>query len=183
MVNHRVVAKKCGGEMRRGYLDFTTMFAQTVDLATMMPRGWNIVGSLASPLPNVVRLVFENELVDDGPFARLNVEVHDGPLKKTITVTMEEITANDVVDAVGSVRIDDERGPVPSCGPSDRPTVVKPRFFLGHDDSGHRYAVPVARRGEWETWSNNAAGADCDPPSWAERVEGGFTFTDPRDGD
>lgn len=168
MVNHRVVAKKCGGEMRRGYLDFTTMFAQTVDLATMMPRGWNIVGSLASPLPNVVRLVFENELVDDGPFARLNVEVHDGPLKKTITVTMEEITANDVVDAVGSVK------PMFDAWS---------RFFLATDDSGHRYAVPVARRGEWETWSNNAAGADCDPPSWAERVEGGFTFTDPRDGD
>jgi hypothetical protein len=63
------------------------------------------------------------------------------------------------------LKLDGERSPV--------------RFFLASDDSGHRYAVPVERRADFDEWSGDPDAVD--PPAWALRVEGGFTFTDPWD--
>ena len=56
------------------------------------------------------------------------------------------------------------------------------RFFIGYDNSGHEYIVPVERRMDFEDWSNID---EDDPDSWeapeyAQRCEGGLTFTDPR---
>lgn len=56
------------------------------------------------------------------------------------------------------------------------------RFFLGTDNSSHVYVVPVARRAEWECWSNLPEDdeASWSPPEWATRIDGAhsITFTD-----
>ena len=56
------------------------------------------------------------------------------------------------------------------------------RYFLSSDESGQKYAVPVSRRREWNAF------LDIDPddpsswdvPEWAIRIDGSFTFADPR---
>jgi len=59
------------------------------------------------------------------------------------------------------------------------------RYFIGADNSGHEYVVPVARTAEWNAWT---ALPDYDERSWKEpefatRIDGGLTFTDPRMGE
>ena len=53
------------------------------------------------------------------------------------------------------------------------------RYFIGRDDSGHSYIVPIARKIEFDKWSESE---DSDPDLFNEyRFNGGFlTFTDPR---
>lgn len=136
--------------MRRGYLDFTGEFAQAVGLE-WLPRSWRVIGSLMSPTKGVVRLVLENDHLDDGPDAVLTCEVHDTPFERRIVIM-----------------VDGE--PVPPPAPA--------RYFLGADDSGHRYAVPVERRGEFYSWVENPDADDA--PTWARRIDGRFTFTDPQ---
>lgn len=57
-----------------------------------------------------------------------------------------------------------------------------PRYFIGADESGHSYIVPVDQAEAWEQWR---ALPESDPAAWeapafARRLEGGLTFTDPQ---
>lgn len=58
-----------------------------------------------------------------------------------------------------------------------------PRYFIGADESGHSYIVPVDHAEAWHQWR---ALPESDPAAWeapafARRiVEGGLTFTDPQ---
>ena len=53
-----------------------------------------------------------------------------------------------------------------------------PRFQLASDESGHNYAIPVGREEEFYAWAYADEGPDC--PDYATRIDGRFTFTDPR---
>ncbi len=56
------------------------------------------------------------------------------------------------------------------------------RYFIGHDNSGHRYYVPVERQAEWWKWTEIPEDDEAGwiEPDYAVKIEGGFTFTDPR---
>jgi hypothetical protein len=56
------------------------------------------------------------------------------------------------------------------------------RYFIGHDNSGHEYAVPVEKRAEWDAWSclPDADERGWEVPEYAKGIDGFFTFTDPR---
>ena len=59
-------------------------------------------------------------------------------------------------------------------------TVGEVRYQLVGDDSGHDYAIPVDKADEWYEWMDSeAAELGDEPPEWALRVEGDFTFTNP----
>ncbi|WP_298983411.1 hypothetical protein [uncultured Roseibium sp.] len=55
------------------------------------------------------------------------------------------------------------------------------RFFIGGDNSGHEYAVPVAKRDEWEAWVSLDEDDErsWDAPEFAIRIDGCFTFENP----
>lgn len=148
--------------MRRGYLDFTAEFARQVDIGTMLPRAWRIVGS-AGVTKGIVRLILENDDLPEGPDARLTAVVKEDANSKTVEVVM----------------MDDRPG-------AESVNLEPRRYFIGADDSGHRYAVPVDCRDDWSNWvERHAAQLGFDPDSWnvpvyAHRIEGDFTFTDPQ---
>lgn len=163
--------------MRRGYLDFTADFAQTVGL-DMVPRAWRLVGSKASPVPNVVRLVFENDYLPDGPEAHLQIEVTETYHERRVVVLI------DGKAETGPENSREEMSPVlnGTLDCTGEPVAPAPvRYYLSSDNSGHRYAIPVERAGEWtaliELSEDNPAGWDV--PAWAIRIEGGFTFAGP----
>jgi hypothetical protein len=57
------------------------------------------------------------------------------------------------------------------------------RFFLGSDDSGHEYVVPLALKAEFNAWAEaDTEAEDFDPGLFDKyRFNGGLlTFTDPR---
>lgn len=56
------------------------------------------------------------------------------------------------------------------------------RYFIGVDNSSHRYYVPVDRRKEFEAWSelDEEDESGWDAPEYATLIDGEFTFTDPR---
>ena len=55
------------------------------------------------------------------------------------------------------------------------------RYFIGHDDCGHAYAVPVEHREAWYAFVNSLMYPNpLDEPDYAVRIDGRFTFTDPR---
>mgnify|MGYP001575995552 FL=1 len=56
------------------------------------------------------------------------------------------------------------------------------RYFIGSDNSGHKYAVSVLRRKEWDDWCDIQEGDERSwkVPDYADRIEGNFTFTDPQ---
>lgn len=56
------------------------------------------------------------------------------------------------------------------------------RYFIGSDNSGHEYYVPVSRMDEFRRWSELPEDDEdgWDAPEWATRIDGSFTFTDPR---
>jgi hypothetical protein len=56
------------------------------------------------------------------------------------------------------------------------------RYFIGGDNSGHEYAVPVAKRDDWNKWVELPEDDEdgWETPDYAFRIEGDFTFTDPR---
>lgn len=59
------------------------------------------------------------------------------------------------------------------------------RFFVGSDESGHDYIVPLEREAEWSAWTALPEDdeASWDAPEWAMRIDGGrLTFTDPKVG-
>lgn len=57
------------------------------------------------------------------------------------------------------------------------------RYFLAGDNSGHEYVVPVGRKEEWFAWLEIPEDDErsWDVPEYAKQVDGGLTFTDPRD--
>jgi len=59
---------------------------------------------------------------------------------------------------------------------------VTRRYFIGSDNSGHEYLVPVELRAEWSAWQELD---EDDERSWTvpgecQRIEGTLTFTDPQ---
>jgi hypothetical protein len=61
--------------------------------------------------------------------------------------------------------------------------VSAPRFFIGHDQSGHEYLVPLGRIHAWRDWCaiDEDDERSWDVPDFARRIDGGaLTFTDPR---
>lgn len=56
------------------------------------------------------------------------------------------------------------------------------RYFLGHDDSGHDYAVPIERQAEWLAWLAIPEDDEraWEAPTYAIALDGRFTFSDPR---
>jgi hypothetical protein len=60
--------------------------------------------------------------------------------------------------------------------PADTAPAPPQRYCLVGDGDGHEYTCPVEREAELRELLESEQGE----PDWAERVEGGFTFTDPR---
>ena len=56
------------------------------------------------------------------------------------------------------------------------------RYFIGCDNSGHEYYVPVRFRDEFNAWSSLPEDDEdgWEAPAFAMRIDGHFTFTDPR---
>lgn len=57
------------------------------------------------------------------------------------------------------------------------------RYFIGRDESGHKYVVPVSRKLEFDEWSEADTEANgFDPGLFNDcRLDGGLlTFTDPK---
>lgn len=63
--------------------------------------------------------------------------------------------------------------------------MTEPRWFIGYDDVGHEYLVPVARQEEWDAWvfqleKMDTDSIDYDLPPYAKAFSGYLTFTDPQ---
>ena len=56
------------------------------------------------------------------------------------------------------------------------------RYFIGGDNSGHEYYVPVSREDEFREWAELPEEDErgWDAPEWATRIDGTFTFVNPR---
>lgn len=55
------------------------------------------------------------------------------------------------------------------------------RYAIASDDSGHQYYVRVEKLDEFYEWVENFDPyQDDDEPPHGERIDGKFTFTDPR---
>ena len=56
------------------------------------------------------------------------------------------------------------------------------RYFIGADNSGHDYLVPVSFRQEWNDFCelDEEDPASWDVPDWAIKFEGDLTFSDPQ---
>lgn len=63
------------------------------------------------------------------------------------------------------------------------PAAPPTRYFLAGDNSGHDYVVPVEHKEEWFAWLEIPEDDErsWDVPEFATQVDGGLTFTDPRD--
>lgn len=56
------------------------------------------------------------------------------------------------------------------------------RYFIGGDNSGHEYLVPVSKAKEWGEWTLIPEDDErsWDEPDYAERIDGGtLTFENP----
>lgn len=78
--------------MRRAYLDYTGELAREIDLGLMLPRSWRVVGSTTSPYPGVVRLIMENDEIDDGPIMTVVIKVTETAWLKTFEIDVKEWT-------------------------------------------------------------------------------------------
>lgn len=60
--------------------------------------------------------------------------------------------------------------------------VVEERYFIGYDNSSHKYYVPVEKREEFDVWSELPEDDErgWEQPDYAVRIDGRFTFTNPR---
>lgn len=56
------------------------------------------------------------------------------------------------------------------------------RYRLVADNSGHEYYIPVDRSKDWDEWMelDELDERSWDVPNYAMRIDGRFTFTDPR---
>lgn len=52
--------------------------------------------------------------------------------------------------------------------------------MIANDQSGHDYIIPCERREEWDAWLYSEDWKAGVAPIYAMRLEGNFTFTDPR---
>lgn len=103
-----------------------------------------------------------------------------------VVYTSEEVAHLDLAEALANCGVEEpfeellEQGLV-----GLEPVMVigeLPRYQMVGDDDGHEYAIPVDKSTEWYAWMDSAAALDGDaPPTWAIRVEGNLTFTDPKD--
>jgi hypothetical protein len=79
------------------------------------------------------------------------------------------------------------------CGVEADAGVIKPktppaspapgaRYRIGSDNSGHRYFYPVDKEAEFSAWQelDEDDERSWTEPSFATRIDGRFTFTDPR---
>jgi hypothetical protein len=65
----------------------------------------------------------------------------------------------------------------------ERNLAILERYFIGSDDSGHEYVVPIYRKIEFDVWVEaDTEAEDFDPDLFDEfRLDGGLlTFTDPK---
>lgn len=53
------------------------------------------------------------------------------------------------------------------------------RYCIVGDDSGHDYSIPEDKKDEWFAWAYGEE-SEYDIPRYATRIDGRFTFTDPR---
>lgn len=51
------------------------------------------------------------------------------------------------------------------------------RYKIVSDESSHKYYIPAERAEDWEVFIESGTYV---LPEWAERIDGRFTFTDPR---
>ena len=71
----------------------------------------------------------------------------------------------------------------PTDEKNEKNLAIIERYFIGHDESGHRYIVPVYRKIEFDMWATaDTEGKNFDPGKFNEfRLDGGLlTFTDPK---
>jgi len=69
-------------------------------------------------------------------------------------------------------------GPNPFDEPIRMP-VIKQRYAIGSDNSGHEYFIKVEELDEFHKWAEDDDPED--PGKYEEfRIDGHFTFTDPR---
>ena len=56
------------------------------------------------------------------------------------------------------------------------------RYRIVSDNSGHKYYIPVNKEKDWYAFMEipEEDERSWDVPSFAERIDGAFTFTDPR---
>jgi len=54
------------------------------------------------------------------------------------------------------------------------------RFCIMGDSSGHEYFIPLDQVEQFETWANDVYNDDEGPDFDDNRIDGTFTFTDPR---
>ncbi len=56
------------------------------------------------------------------------------------------------------------------------------RYKIVSDNSGHKYYIPVDKQVEWDAFAsiNEDDERSWDVPEFAVRIDGRFTFTDPR---
>lgn len=56
------------------------------------------------------------------------------------------------------------------------------RYCIVGDNSGHEYYIPTDRADDWNEWlgidEDDERSWDC--PAYAVRIDGRFTFTDPK---
>jgi hypothetical protein len=71
----------------------------------------------------------------------------------------------------------------PTDARREKNLAIVERYFIGSDDSGHEYVVPIHRKIEFDEWNNmSTESEDFNPDLFNEyRLDGGLlTFTDPR---
>lgn len=65
----------------------------------------------------------------------------------------------------------------------EKNSIIIERYFIGRDDSGHEYVVPIYRKIEFDEWNQMSTEVEnFNPDLFNEyRLDGGLlTFTDPR---
>lgn len=54
------------------------------------------------------------------------------------------------------------------------------RYIIVADDSGHEYYIPEDKADTWQEWLALPEPECWQVPDWAVRIDGHFTFSDPR---
>lgn len=72
-----------------------------------------------------------------------------------------------------------------NCGvqiPANLHNKPSTRYRIVGDNSGHEYYIPEDRSDEWRKWAeiDEDDERSWDVPEYAVRIDGRFTFTDPR---
>ncbi len=72
-----------------------------------------------------------------------------------------------------------------SCGvplPEPHETKEPTRYRIVGDNSGHEYFIPADKSDDWNKWAeiDEDDERSWDAPSYATRIDGRFTFADPR---